>query len=289
MNKPLLRRRFVQHASTLAVGAGWIGSRRRALAADPIAPGRARVWQPLIDLHFADDRGLAQWWLPELVLLGNTDVSLRAQGTVRWEQPQPPHWGYQHLNPDGQLTLRVSVRQITNGWLAALTVGNQSRRTWPHVVCPVCLLLRASGSFEDPDWRRTFYRSDGDFLPYHGRATNGGRDIFRMSLVRGQRQIERTERHQKKWGFTKQPSDDGVIGVVSRDRSTVLTTTWKPTHHLQANLKRTFSCVHANPYLGTIEPGEAKTVHGCVLLTAGDLAAAWESTRRVIREQPEAG
>ena len=40
----------------------------------------------------------------------------------------------------------------------------------------------------------------------------------------------------------------GIIGVVALDRSTVLTTSWEPTQHLQANQRCTFSCIHANPY-----------------------------------------
>ena len=111
--------------------------------------------------------------------------------------------------------------------------------------------------------------------------TDGGRPIYRMSLVKGQEQIERTERHQKKWGFTKRPSDEGIIGVISDDQSTVLTTTWNPTHHLQANQKRTFSCIHANPFFGSLQPGETRTRRGCVLLTPGDLSQAWDATKKV--------
>ena len=252
------------------------------MAAQSIAPGLAHVWGPILDLHFADESGLVQWWLPELVLLGNTDVTINSQGPVPWKQQSRERSSYEHLSPDGRLSLAVSVERIDTGWLASLTVGNQTDDVWSNVVCPVCLLLRASGQFEDPDWKRTYYRSEGEFLTYHGRQTEGGRNIFRMSLVKGQRHIERTERHRQKWGYTTQPSDDGIIGVVSADRSTVLTTNWDPTHHLQANQKRTYSCIHANPYLSRIEPGKSQIVRGCVLLTAGGLDEAWNETKRVM-------
>ena len=276
------RRNYLKMSTALLLSGGLSTGKRNAMAAQPIAPGRATVWGPILDLLFADDSGLAQWWLPELVLLGNTDVSLRARGLVPWAQQSHEHWSYEHLNPDGRLSLAVSVERIATGWLASLTVGNRTDEVWSNVVCPVCLLLRASGQFEDPDWKRTYYRSGGELLTYHGRQTEGGRDIYRMSLVKGQRQIERTERHRKKWGYTTQPSDDGIIGVVSSDQSTVLTTNWEPTHHLQANQKRTYSCIHANPYFNRIEPGESQTVRGCVLLTAGDLDEAWNETKRVM-------
>ena len=283
MHNNLNRRECLKTIPTLLLAGGFVTHGREATAAGPTLPGQARVWQPIIDLHFADESGLAQWWLPELILLGNTDVSLHARGTVHWKQHSGRRWGYEHVNPDGRLSLTVSVERIKRGWLGSLTVGNRTDEPWPEVVCPVCLLLRASGGFEDNDWKRTYYRSGGKYLAYHGRKTDGGRDIYRMSLVKGRKQIERTERHRKKWGFTKQLSDDGIIAVVSPDQSTVLTTTWKPTHHLQANLKRTFSCIHANPYFGRIEPGKSRTLRGCVLLTPGSLDDAWRETKQAMR------
>ena len=277
------RRECLTSATALLMTARF-GARDRSARADgPISRGRADVWQPIIDLHFADNSGIAQWWLPELVLLGNTDNGLRARGTIAWQQKNQ-RFSYEHTNPDGRLGLTATVEEIEQGWLASLTVSNRMDRAWTHVVCPVCLLLRASGAFEDKDWKRTYYRSGGKFLTYHGRPTDGGRDIYRMSLVKGRKQIERTERHEKKWGFTKQPSDDGIIAVVSFDESTVLTTTWKPTHHLQSNRMRTFSCIHANPDFGRIEAGESRTLRGCVLLIAGDLTEAWRDTEEVMAQ-----
>ncbi len=249
-------------------------------AQSPIAPGDTRIFQPIFDLNFADDRGIAQWWLPELVLLGNTDRHYASFRPSQWQR-DGKDWTYRYENEDGALSLTATVERIDQGWIASLTVGNQSDETWRNVVTPVCLLLRASEVFQDSTWKRTFYRSDGQFLTFHGRETDGGRPIYRMSLVKGQEQIERTERHQKKWGFTKRPSDEGIIGVISDDQSTVLTTTWNPTHHLQANQKRTFSCIHANPFFGSLQPGETRTRRGCVLLTPGDLSQAWDATKKV--------
>lgn len=279
----MTRRDYLKQLGTIAAGASLVQSGTKVSAKSPIAAGSANVWQPIIDLHFADDSGLAQWWVPELVLLGNTDVSLRARGRVDWQQYEDG-WRYQHVNSDLKLSLSVTVNRIEHGWLASLTVRNQTKENWPDVVCPVCLLLRASGSFEDVDWTRTYFRSDGKFLPYHGQKTDGGQPIYRMSLVKGRTHIERTERHKNKWGFTKQLSDDGIIGVVSQDSSTVLTTAWTRTHHLQANLKRTFSCIHANPYFGPIGPGESCTMRGCVQLTAGSLDEAWTATQKTLND-----
>ena len=208
----LSRRACLYAGAALALGTALSlhrESTEAAESAEPIRPASAGVWRPTIDLNFSESGGLAQWWVPELVLLGNTDVSLSARGPTEWSR-------------------------------------------------------------------------DGEFLTYHDQKTDGRRDIFRMSLVKGQKQIERTPRHQQKWGFTKRLSDDGIFGVVSKDRSTVLTTHWRPTHHRQANLKRTFSCIHANPQFGAIAPGESRARHGCVLLSPGNLDDAWKETQTVM-------
>lgn len=252
-----------------------------ATAGEPIRPGDTRVRRPVVGLHFDDDAGLAQWWLPELVLLGNTDISLHADGPIAWKQ-NGEHWKYDHVNSDQRMTVVVTVERVQLGWQASLTIGNRTDEVWNDVVSPICLLLCASSAFADENWKRTYFRSDGEFLTYYGRETESGRDIFRMSLVKGQKQIERTSRHINKWGFTKRLSDDGIFAVVAQNRSTVLTTTWEPTHHLQANQQRTFSCIHANPYFGRIGPGETITRKGCVLLVPGTLAEAWAETKAVM-------
>jgi len=249
-------------------------------------PGPAVVRQPVIDLQFDDHRGLAQWWLPEILLLGNTDVQISTQGPADWKS-EAGNWSYERVTPDGLLSVAVTVEQIELGWMATLTIGNRSNSTWSNVVAPVCLLLHASGKFQDPQWKRTFYRSDGKFLSYDGRETDGGRDLFRMTLVKGQEMLVRSDDHRGKWGFTNSLSDDGIIGVVSQDGSTVLTTTWNPSHHLQANRRRTYSCIHSNPFFGHLAPGESRTCRGYVLLIKGDIGRAWSETNHVVKNTLE--
>lgn len=245
--------------------------------------GRARIRQPWIDL-FLDpgDTCRAGLWLPELVLLGSSDQRAHAVGTVSWVQ-DASSWRYDHPNEGQPLSFASAVDPLPSGWLLELTLRNQSEETFSHVVGTVCLQLPASGGFEDPDWTRTHYRSGDEFLTYAGQACGGGEDTYRMSLVKGRDQIERTARHKKKWGFTEQNSDDGIFAVASEDDESVITTTWQTVHHLQANNKPAFRCIHSNPYFGTLEPGVSKTVLGCVLITHGSLEEAWAETADVIQ------
>ena len=99
------------------------GARDRSARADgSISRGRADVWQPIIDLHFADNSGIAQWWLPELVLLGNTDNGLRARGTVAWQQ-ENQRFSYEHTNRSLGLD---GYRRGNRERLACLADGKQS-------------------------------------------------------------------------------------------------------------------------------------------------------------------
>lgn len=283
MEARMSRRNLLKMTSVALSGVGHWPLGRAANADGPVSPGPAVVRQPVIDLQFHDDSGLAQWWLPELLLLGDVDVQISTQVPANWETDDG-RWSYHHIVPGGQLAVSVIVKRIEAGWLAELTIENRSDNTWSHVVCPVCLLLHASGEFQDPTWKRTYYRSNDELLTYHGRETDGGRDLFRMSLVKGQSPLQRSDQHRNKWGFTTRLSDDGIIAVVNPDRCTVLTTTWKPTHHLQANRKRTYSCIHANPYFGSLAAGGSSTRRGCVLMHTGSLDHAWNETNRVVTE-----
>jgi len=134
----------------------------------------------------------------------------------------------------------------------------------------------------DPDWKRTYYRTGGKYQKYSEASHAGELPTYQMSLANGLPQIQRSERHIRKWEFTQQPSDDGAMGVVSRDSGTVLVTRWRNAHHLQSNRRRTFHCIHSNPFLGTIEPGASVTTKGCVLLVPGTLDDAWREAGKIV-------
>ena len=252
-----------------------------------ITSGLTRVRHTSVDLSFVsgeEDVGRAALWLPEMVLPGNTDRGFEAQGTVHWEDAKGGELcRYEHENADGSLLLKAEVKLVELGWQLALTIGNGTNQTWPNVVGAVCLQLPAAHMFNDPNWHRTHFRNDGQFLNFCDRQTDGGLDTFRMSLVDGRQHLERTQRHRDKWGFTQAPSDDGVIGVVSDDGDATLTTTWQHVHHLQVNRLASFRCVHANPHFGDLQPGRSRTVHGCILAVAGDLDSAWAQTAQFMQ------
>lgn len=291
---PLSRRGYLQLAASLGCTAAsctlmsshrqlWGEEGAASSPANAVAPGRMNVRAPVLNLEFAEDLGIAQWWLPEIILPGHTDKGPKPPQAVHWQtDPKTSTMGYCQNNEAGDAHVAVEVSQVPLGWLASMTVTNRSQEVWPEVVCASCLLLHASHLFVDPEWKQTYYRTNQQYKTYFGRERDSGEPIYQMSLVQGRRHLVRSERHIKKWGFTVEPSDDGIIAVTNQQRKTTLVTTWDSTHHLQANRKPTFHCIHANPYLGTIDPGASRTVHGCVLLVPGDLDEAWKQARAAV-------
>ena len=251
-------------------------------------PASTRNRQPTVDLAISvdgADAGRAELWLPELLMRGHSDEGrLWARGAVDWRGGETwAHEGrrlsYSHANTDGSLELAADVAEIEWGWSLSLTVGNPTAESWNDVIACVCLQLPALPVFADPDWRRTYYCAGGRHLSYAEAVCDGGLDPYRMSMVGGRQQIHRTQRHRDKWGFTRVPSDDGIIAVMGTGTDVVLSTTWESVHHLQANRTPSFCCIHANPFFGDLEPGKHRTLHGSVLLTHGGLNAAWEAAR----------
>ena len=248
-----------------------------------ISPREAKVDQSDIRLYFHGSDGFALLEFPELIVFGDTDQGSFSSRAYRWSKEDSGRLHYDFFAEEKDMTWAAESKAIEDGWILSLTVGNRSPEPWEDVVAVVCLRLNTSSDFSDKGWKRTYYRTGGEYLAYHGRKRGGGKEIYQMSLVKGRRQIRRSQRHQDKWGFTLKQSDDGIIAVVSEDGSTVLTKAFEPVHHLQANQRPSNYCIHANPYFGQIKPGTSKTIKGCILVTRGSLEEAWARTRKTLK------
>lgn len=239
--------------------------------------------QPVIELFLDDEhRNRASYWLPELVFRGHTDEGqFWITPGVKW-MSDGEAWRFEHLNEGGLLFVAGEVRSAADGWHTALTVQNRSDKSWPNVAAAACLLLSSAIDYADSNRSRTYYRTEGRFQTFGQSSFDGGQEVYRMSRVKGVNLIERSQRHMAKWGFTRTPSDDGVIAVMHASTHRILTVTWESVNHLQANAKPAFACIHANPGFGPIAPGKSSTVKGSVLITDGNLETAWAKALRSV-------
>ena len=60
---------------------------------------------------------------------------------------------------------------------------------------------------------------------------------------------------------------NGLIGCFSKDGRWILATAWDRTHEL---FQGVYTCLHADPHVGGLAPGETKRVHGKLYLFEGD-------------------
>ncbi|MAE66784.1 MAG: hypothetical protein CMJ18_21150 [Phycisphaeraceae bacterium] len=252
-------------------------------------PRRAQFRPTIVEMYLDDQfANRASLWLPETVLRGKTDHDTYSpKETIRWRD-DGSELSYRAIVDDGQMLIAGHVASIDQGWKLALTIGNHSERRWDNVIGAVCLLLSSAPEFADPTRERTYFRSSSRFCRLSDADVDGGSPPYRMSLVKGARQLERTQRHRDKWGFTREDCDDGIIAVSGKNSGRILTVSWDRVNHLQANAATAFCCIHANPDFGDLRPGDERTCRGVVMLTEGDLGSAWEKTSRAVTDETRA-
>ena len=241
---------------------------------------RCELRQPAIEL-FLDDAGRnrATYWLPELLLRGHTDDGrLVTFPNVVWRR-RGSTWEYSCQDTRGRWALSGRVSQKAWGWTTALSIRNLGNRAWHNVVAATCLSLVGAPDFVDGSRLRTFQRTGGCLV-------NLARDIagveygpHLISYCASAQELDRSERHRKKWEIAREPSDDGIIGVAS-STGYAMTVTWESVSHLQSNTTGAFRCIHANPAFGSVGPGQSKTVRGLVVVHLGEVSSAWSETLR---------
>ncbi len=62
---------------------------------------------------------------------------------------------------------------------------------------------------------------------------------------------------------------NGLIGCFSPDGKTILATAWEPTHEL---FQGVLECIHNDPHIGGLEPGETKHVRGKIYIVESGAA-----------------
>jgi len=73
---------------------------------------------------------------------------------------------------------------------------------------------------------------------------------------------------------------NGLIGCFSEDDRWLLATAWDKTHEL---FEGVYVCLHADPHIGGLKPGETKKVHGKLYLMKNDVKALRKRYERDFR------
>ena len=169
-------------------------------------------------------------------------------------------------------------------------VRNISGETLSRVELAPCIQLAEAGTLDDPGMTRTFYRAGGGFLSAAGarRPNDPGKNQFSVTEEIGFRWSLSKAESDYGWGLGSPDADAGFIAVTSRDGRGGLATRWRRVATLCNNTTASIHCVHAEPYFGTLSPGETRENAGCLVWSReGSLEELWERSGESLRGAPD--
>ena len=157
----------------------------------------------------------------------------------------------------------------TKGVYLAVRITNNGERTLPTVRALLCFQYRGLTGF--PQWIDNFKHSflvfDGELKAIADLPTEKPDTKFKGCVVKGCPQ--RDTRAERQGGLIEQDMDLALSVVESLDGTRKAVFWWTPGKSMITNAS--IPCIHADPYFGTLEPGQSAFAEGLALFTEGDL------------------
>ncbi|MCJ8329087.1 MAG: hypothetical protein HRT89_05965 [Lentisphaeria bacterium] len=239
-------------------------------AANFLAPIRAAN---LIQLDvYTDTRNFIHIWLPE-------NYGKSPNDCCTFDRSEDRHFfmdGDTQVNTltrPGIFEIRGEVIPIENGVDLKLTISNLSDEPLPESIAGVCIQFAAAPSFTDTTLERYFYVHEDEITfaqpPYqdydHGHAWFWG------TLP------NETHKHNP-------PAELGFIGLASRDGNWVIGHGWENGSSICGNCHPTIACIHADPLMPEIPPGETVSTKGVLYIMEGNPESCLERYRNEFLE-----
>ncbi len=150
-------------------------------------------------------------------------------------------------NADPQARIELRLTQDEYGFLMTLRVTNVGDEPYMESAAfDACLRNNAAWKFADPAGERTLVRKGGAWVSLL--------DLFGDEAI--------TRARGMKLGQEDSVSDEGIIVRVGQDGAHVVATAWDEVSGLASNLGPQISCLHSDPALGPLAPGETVTRRG---------------------------
>jgi hypothetical protein len=190
---------------------------------------------------------------------------------VPWEQPSPKWEITENLirgvtERPGIVRMEVSV-QFQEGWQIATRVRatNLSARTWRQLIAFTCFAYYAAPVFDDPELARTYFPVEGKWRSVADlfRQHNPGDGPYTFFPVSGGPRLEDFWLCRRIPQRYPQAVTSGCGCVTSSDGKWVAgMTTPRPAFVFNNRRER---CIHADPFMGEVVPGQtvegASTIH----------------------------
>ena len=199
------------------------------------------------------ERNFIDIWLPEGVL-SNDDQTvwflLREATDLRWQYDGAGTW-QSSFEKAGQCAVEATVTTRDDGVALQLQVTNLTGYVWPRAQAPVCVQLAAAPDFRDPALERTRFLAADNW------------QVFRADQVR------RTYPDRCHFfGAMGVPEAAGgnEIRVASRCGGWHLAHYFETASGVGGNCHESICCIHANPLLGELHPGQSGVATGWIRL-----------------------
>lgn len=169
------------------------------------------------------------------------------------------------------------------------TVTNVSSRALTRIEFSPCIQLAAAPHLKDPALNRTFYHADGALLSVADARRPNDPTKVQLSVTAdlGFRwTLSDAEQHYG-WGLASPDADAAFIATVAADAKGAIATWWQTGATLCTNVNpdSAIFCIHAEPYIGTLAPGQSRTLTGQLVWSAdASIDALWARWRRFRRE-----
>ena len=151
----------------------------------------------------------------------------------------------------------------------AMRIINHGTQTLPVIRPLICNQFRDLAGFPQRhhDFRHTHILIDGQVTALADLPTENPETTFKGCVVNGCPQ--RDTRAEKNGGLIEQDMDAAISIVTSIDRQRKVIFWWNPGKSMIAN--SFIPCIHADPYFGTLRPGEEAYAEGLILFTERDI------------------
>lgn len=152
----------------------------------------------------------------------------------------------------------------------AMRITNSGEQTLPVIRPLICLQYRGLTGFPQrlqENYQHNFIVINDRLTSLSDLPTADPKTTFKGCVVKGCPQ--RDTRSEKNGGLISQDMDLALSVVTSLDGKRKIIFWWTPGKSMIANAN--IPCIHADPYFGTLKPGQQAYAEGMIIFTEGDI------------------
>jgi len=147
-----------------------------------------------------------------------------------------------------------------------LAITNCNDKMWKGVMTDICLMNIRAPHFYDAEYTRTYVIVPEGLARVADFMKSPARPVFRRAgHIRESLHFFSRERSSF-WYMTDIELADNLVLTQSVDGEWTVAFGWEDLHMAACNSDTAHGCVHANPYLGDIAPGQANRVRGKIYI-----------------------